>query len=126
MSQHPITLHQCPLAQAMQLLDGRWRLVILNFLRQQPLRFNELERRIGDVSPKMLISALNQLETDGLIRRNILQQKPLKVSYALTDKGHKCIPVLDALIEFGLAINQPSSNEPEPCKVNNHRLMYNI
>lgn len=104
MSQHPDTLLQCPMARAMDLVGGRWRLVILHFLRQQPHRFKELERGIGSISPKMLTLALDELARDGLLTRSVSEQKPLKVEYALTAKGQLTIPILDALIQFGLQL----------------------
>ena len=69
MSQHPDTLPQGPMARAMDLVGGRWRLIILYFLRQQPYRFKELERGIGSISPKMLTVSLDELEAFGLVNR---------------------------------------------------------
>lgn len=109
MGQHPDTLPQCPMARAMELVGGRWRLIILHFLRQQPHRFKELERAIGSISPKMLTFALDELEKDGLLTRTVSKHKPLKVEYALTSKGELTVPILDALIQFGLLV--PFKNE---------------
>lgn len=98
-------IEYCPVAKSMQLLGGKWRLIIVNFLRAGPVRFKKLERKIGTISPKMLTAALNEMERDGLLSRTVSQEKPLKVEYALTTKGQQALPIVDALAEFGLYIS---------------------
>jgi DNA-binding HxlR family transcriptional regulator len=90
----------------MRLLGGKWRLIIINFLRHGPVRFKELERKIGTISPKMLTSALEEMEKDGLVIRTVSQKKPLHVTYALTDSGKKASPIIEALAQFGLLMGQ--------------------
>lgn len=98
------TIEDCPVAKAMHIVGGKWRLIILNFLRHGPVRFKELERKIQTISPKMLTSALEDMEKDGLLTRTVSQEKPLKVTYALTPMGQKTLPIIEALIQFGLSI----------------------
>ena len=95
------TIEACPVARSMQLLGGKWRLIIVNFLRQGPVRFKTLERQIGSISPKMLTTALDDMERDGLLIRSVSQEKPLKVEYALTPLGQQALPVVEALAQFG-------------------------
>src|SRR5687768_13973049 len=74
--------------QALKMLEGRWKLVILfHLFGGQVRRFSELERAIPEVSQKMLIQQLRQMETDGIVRRVVYPQVPPKVEYALTDWG---------------------------------------
>jgi DNA-binding HxlR family transcriptional regulator len=74
--------------QALKVLEGRWKLVILFHLFDGRLvRFSELERAIPAISQKMLIQQLRQLERDGVVRRIVHHQVPPKVEYGLTDWG---------------------------------------
>lgn len=87
--------------QALRLLEGRWKLVILfHLFGGRILRFSDLERAIPAVSQKMLIQQLRQLEKDGIVRRVVHHQVPPKVEYALTDWGQALCPALDALLRW--------------------------
>jgi DNA-binding HxlR family transcriptional regulator len=87
--------------QALKMLEGRWKLVILfHLFGGQVRRFSELERAIPEVSQKMLIQQLRQMETDGIVRRVVYPQVPPKVEYALTDWGQSLCPALDALLTW--------------------------
>ncbi|MBB4635396.1 winged helix-turn-helix transcriptional regulator [Longimicrobium terrae] len=87
--------------QALRVLEGRWKLVILfHLFGGRVLRFSELERAIPAVSQKMLIQQLRQLEADGIVRRVVHHQVPPKVEYGLTDWGQALCPALDALLQW--------------------------
>jgi DNA-binding HxlR family transcriptional regulator len=87
--------------QALKLLEGRWKLIILfHLFGGRILRFSELERAIPAVSQKMLIQQLRQMEEDGIVRRIVHHQVPPKVEYALTDWGQALCPALDALLTW--------------------------
>ncbi len=74
--------------QALKILEGRWKLVILfHLFGGKLLRFSDLERAIPAISQKMLIQQLRQMEKDGVVRRIVHQQVPPKVEYGLTDWG---------------------------------------
>ena len=86
---------------ALKLLEGRWKLVILfHLFGGHILRFSELERAIPAVSQKMLIQQLRQMEKDGIVRRIVHHQVPPKVEYGLTDWGQALCPALDALLTW--------------------------
>lgn len=92
--------------KALQMLEGRWKLIILfHLFGGQVLRFSELEKAIDGISQKMLIQQLRQLEQDGIVRRIVHHQVPPKVEYCLTDWGQSLCPALDALLDW--AANQP-------------------
>ncbi len=96
----PVTAAQ-GVEQAIKMLEGRWKLLILFHLFDgQRKRFSDLERAIPAVSQKMLIQQLRQLEGDGIVRRIVHQQVPPKVEYCLTDWGHTLCPALDALLKW--------------------------
>ncbi|MGV3768644.1 MAG: winged helix-turn-helix transcriptional regulator [Sphingobium phenoxybenzoativorans] len=86
---------------ALSLLEGRWKLIILfHLFGGQIMRFSELERAIPKVSQKMLIQQLRQMEADGIVRRIVHHQVPPKVEYGLTDWGQALCPALDALLTW--------------------------
>jgi DNA-binding HxlR family transcriptional regulator len=94
---------------ALQLIEGRWKLVIIfHLFGRDVLRFSELERAIPAVSQKMLIQQLRELERDGIVLRTVYPQVPPKVEYSLTAWGQKMCPALDALLEWG-ATRPPQS-----------------
>ena len=87
--------------QALKILEGRWKLVILfHLFGGKLLRFSELERAIPAVSQKMLIQQLRQMESDGIVRRIVHHQVPPKVEYGLTDWGQALCPALDAILKW--------------------------
>ena len=87
--------------QAVKLIDGRWKLMILfNLFGGRVLRFSDLERAIPAVSQKMLAQQLRQLEADGIVERTVHHQVPPKVEYRLTAWGQSLCPALDALLKW--------------------------
>ena len=87
--------------QALKILEGRWKLVILfHLFGGKILRFSDLERAIPAVSQKMLIQQLRQMEKDGVVRRVVHHQVPPKVEYGLTAWGQALCPALDALLTW--------------------------
>ncbi|HMN83024.1 MAG TPA: winged helix-turn-helix transcriptional regulator [Burkholderiaceae bacterium] len=86
---------------AIQMLEGRWKLVILfHLFGGRKLRFSELERAIPAISQKMLIQQLRQLEQDGIVARIVHPQVPPKVEYHMTDWGQSLCPALDELLTW--------------------------
>src|SRR5258706_13801670 len=86
---------------ALKILEGRWKLVILfHLFGGKVLRFSELERAIPAVSQKMLIQQLRQMEADGIVRRIVHPQVPPKVEYGLTKWGQALCPALDTLLKL--------------------------
>ena len=95
--------------QALKLLEGRWKLVILfHLFGGRIMRFSDLERAIPGISQKMLIQQLRQMEGGGIVRRIVHHQVPPKVEYALTDWGQALCPALDALLTW--ATNRPEAD----------------
>lgn len=91
---------------ALKMIEGRWKLVILfHLFGGHVLRFSELERAIPEISQKMLIQQLRQMEADGIVRREVHPQVPPKVEYGLTEWGQALCPALDALLTW--AANRP-------------------
>ena len=94
-------LPECPVATAVSLIGGKWKLLILRNLKVRPWRFNELQRSIGGVSQKVLTDSLRQMNDDGLAYRRDYQEVPPRVEYGLTELGTAMLPIVDALADFG-------------------------
>lgn len=92
---------ECPVTYAVGIVGGKWKLIILFYLRSGTKRFNELRRLIPDVTQQMLTMQLRELERDGLIQRVVYAQVPPKVEYSLTEQGRLLIPILNLLGEWG-------------------------
>lgn len=94
-------LPACPVATAVSLVGGKWKLLIIRNLRVRPWRFNELQRDLEGISQKVLTDSLRQLTDDGLVVRYDYREMPPKVDYRLTELGEAMLPVIDALADFG-------------------------
>lgn len=91
----------CPVATAVSLIGGKWKLLILRNLKERPWRFNELMRSLDGISQKVLTDSLRQMIDDGLAYRQDYFEIPPKVEYGLTDLGKEMLPIIDALADFG-------------------------
>ena len=91
----------CPVATAVSLVGGKWKLLIIRNLRMRSWRFNELQRDLEGISQKVLTDRLRQMMDDGLVYRHDYQEMPPRVDYSLTELGEKLLPIMDALADFG-------------------------
>jgi len=91
----------CSVERALNLIDGKWKIVILHKLLRGTLRFNEIRRRIPAVTQRMLTRQLRELEADGLLIRTVYAQVPPRVDYSLSARGRSLEPVILALKEWG-------------------------
>ncbi|MFT3762502.1 MAG: winged helix-turn-helix transcriptional regulator [Pseudoxanthomonas sp.] len=92
----------CVVEATLELIDGKWKGVVLyHLLCEGTLRFNELRRRLPNVTQRMLTAQLRELEADDLIARRVYAQVPPKVEYSLTERGRSLQPVIAALKAWG-------------------------
>jgi len=91
-----------PVEFAMDRIGGTWKMPILWRLQNQVMRFSELKKDIKHITDKMLTTQLRQLEAEGFISRKVYAVVPPKVEYAITEKGKTCIPIIDAIRNYGL------------------------
>lgn len=94
--------YNCPVEAALDLLGGKWKGVILYRLGERTMRFNELNRALCKLSPRVLTKQLRELEGDGLVRREVFAEVPPRVEYSLTEKGHSALPSIMALRDYGM------------------------
>lgn len=89
------------IAYTQNLLSGRWKHLILWFLKFNPRRYHEIKTRLWGISQGSLTKQLRELEADGLIHRKVYPEVPPRVEYSLTSKGEHLIPIIDLMEEFG-------------------------
>jgi len=94
--------YPCCTSLTMGIIGGKWKTVILFYLIEKPLRYNELFKKIEGVTERTLSLQLKKLEEDGVIQRKVDGVKPpIKVEYSLTDLGKTLIPLLHSIAEWG-------------------------
>lgn len=92
----------CHVEEALNSLTGKWKSVILlHLLKNEVLRFNELQKSIPDITQKMLTKHLRELEDEGIVNRVVYAQVPPKVEYSLTPYGTELSPILHAMHQWG-------------------------
>ena len=107
MTRNRSTVENCPVFVASRILGKRWTILILQSLMRESarigLRFNELQKDLDWISPKVLTERLRELETEGIFQRDIdASTIPPKVSYKLTTKGQDLRGVLTMMQQWGL------------------------
>jgi DNA-binding HxlR family transcriptional regulator len=110
------TFH-CAMDVTMHFIGGKWKTVVLWYLRNRTLRFGELKKQIPDITEKMLSLQLKALEEDGLVKREVFAEVPLRVEYSLTDFGRTLIPLLEAVALWGRTLG---NREGEVVEVTPH------
>ena len=92
----------CAMVAALNILNGRWKGVILYYLEVKgTMRFNELHRQLPGCTPRLLTKQLRELEEDGFLSRTVYPVVPPKVEYKLTDEGRSIGPILLQLNDWG-------------------------
>ncbi len=90
------------LQDTLDVVGGKWKLVLISVLRDGERKFNELSRITG-ISPRILSKELQDLEANGLVNRNVRNTKPIIVEYSLTDYSNTLSEVILAMHKWGVA-----------------------
>ena len=93
--------YHCAMDVTMDYIGGKWKTVVLWYLRKDKKRFSELRKLIPNITEKMLSLQLKGLESDGLVKRKIYPEVPPRVEYYLTDFGKTLIPMLEEIAKWG-------------------------
>ncbi len=91
----------CPVEAALEQIAGKWKGLIIYHLMNETLRFNELSRRVGNVTQRSLTKQLRELEAHGIVHREVYAVVPPRVEYSLTEKGAKLRDAIEALRAWG-------------------------
>ncbi|MDF7813882.1 helix-turn-helix domain-containing protein [Hymenobacter sp. YC55] len=94
-------LTDCNLTYAVQLMGGRWKLLLLMRLEPGRQRFGELKKNIPNITERMLTLQLRELEADGLVTRHVFAEVPPRVEYELTPIGRELVPICGTLHAWG-------------------------
>ena len=103
--------YRCPVTATIQLIGGKWKIIILWAISNNVSRFGELQRAIPSITKKMLTSELRALESDGFINRKVYPVVPPKVEYTITPLGDTLRPVLNAMGDWGQRYALPKQDE---------------
>lgn len=105
--------YHCTMEATLDLVGGKWKALILWHLLGKPLRFNEICKKLPQVTAKMLTQQLRDLEKNGLISRTIFPMAPPKVVYELTSLGRSLYPILNAMCDWGEMYLREMQPHPE-------------
>jgi len=95
----------CPIERGMRILGGKWKGSILWYLKDGPIRFNELARKLRGASKKMVTQRLKEMQDMGLLKRKVISTKPIAVEYEITDFGRSALVFLEELKDWSLENN---------------------
>jgi DNA-binding HxlR family transcriptional regulator len=104
----------CGMIYAIDILGGRWKLLILYKLEGKTLRFGELKKHIPNITDRMLTLHLQSLEKNGLVVRTVYAEVPPRVEYHLSESARQLIPVWKQLEHWGLAHKAVMDKEGKP------------
>ena len=93
--------YHCPVEATMDVIGGKWKLLIIHHLLEGTKRFNELQKAIPAVTQRMLTSKLRELERDGIVHRKVYAEVPPKVEYSMTEFGRTVEPMLWVMRDWG-------------------------
>jgi len=90
----------CSVERGMRMLGGKWKASILWHLQDGPVRFNDLSRMLGGASKKMVDQRLKELESQGLVIREVISDRPIAVTYEITEFGRTALDILKRLKDW--------------------------
>ena len=102
---HDPCLEPCPIERGMRVIGGKWTGSILWHLQDRPVRFNDLARQLGGASKKVITQRLKEMEANKLVKRKVLDTKPVAVTYELTNFGKTALTFLNDLKKWTIEHN---------------------
>ena len=94
-------LSECPVRATIDVIEGKWKPIIVKALKQGSLRFGQLRRQVPEAARKVLTEQLRELEDDGIITRRTSEKRWERVEYSLTSYGRTLVPVLTLMAKWG-------------------------
>ena len=96
-----ISQNTCSLKDVLDIIGGKWAMPIIYHLSKGKMRFKELERNVEGINTRMLVKELKNMETNGIITREVFATVPPTVEFTLTNKGEKLLPSIVSLYNWG-------------------------
>src|SRR5215813_2852207 len=96
-------LSECPVRATIDVIEGKWKPIIVNALKRGTLRFGELRRQVPEATRKVLTEQLRELEDDRIVMRRTSEKRWERVEYSLTSYGRTLVPVLTLMGKWGEA-----------------------
>jgi DNA-binding HxlR family transcriptional regulator len=107
----------CGAVESARRIGNQWRLIVIRYLLERPMRFNELLKVACGIDPKTLSRVLKYLASEQIVRREVISTQPFTVLYSLTNKGEQIRPIMQSLKVWGEAWVLPGmSAGSEPVK----------
>lgn len=104
----------CAITCTMTVIGRKWHPVIIHrLLKTGPLRFNELADEVGAITNKVLANSLKDLQEKDLVERTVVNDQPIEVEYALTERGQSLETVIDSLEQWGRTHLRPAQSPAE-------------
>ncbi|MFN3327138.1 MAG: winged helix-turn-helix transcriptional regulator [Bryobacteraceae bacterium] len=104
----------CPTEITLNVISGRWKVMVIYWLLQGEKRFNQLQRDLSGITHRTLSKQLKEMEASGLIERHDYGEIPPRVDYRLTPLGRSLEPILLAMhdwaVQHGSAVRKPQSS----------------
>jgi DNA-binding HxlR family transcriptional regulator len=102
----------CPITTTATLICKKWHPVIVHrLLRNGPSGFNELKTDVDGISSKVLSDSLEDLQENGIVEREVINEQPFRVQYSLTERGASLQPVIESMAEWGKAHLEPATDD---------------
>ena len=124
-------LDGCPITGALQMLGDKWTMLVVRELVSGPKRTMELLNSLFPISSRTLVARLRDMEKDGFLERTDFGGNPPHIEYALTDRGHLLLPLLESLRQLGLVLGCNDCRDRklrlgsycEPCPLNGNGIV---
>ncbi|RZL18239.1 MAG: transcriptional regulator [Pedobacter sp.] len=100
-SKESCNVHLNAVKDALYVLNGKWKLPLILALQNGPLRFNEIQKSLGEITPKILSKELKDLELNEFVKRKVFSTTPVTVTYELTAYSASLERVIDELRIWG-------------------------
>jgi DNA-binding HxlR family transcriptional regulator len=108
-------VYHCPVEATLDVIGGKWKVLILFMLKERTLRFGELRQKIPGVSDRMLTQQLRELQAHGIVHREVYPEVPPKVEYSLTEYGKSLRPITELMCAWGKAHMRKLSRRGVEC-----------
>ena len=99
----PNSVTGCPLTAALAAIGGKWKMIIIYWLAEEPTHFAALRRKMPSISQKVLTQQLRELQADAIVDRRAAERLPEPVVYSLTPYGRSLLPLIESVRVWGRA-----------------------